>query len=64
MAEDKKDPVSTQEAAKLLNVKDATTVRQAIRRGSLKAHKVGRDWFIEIEDLKLYIKNKKENWRK
>jgi len=56
--------LSTQQAAEALGVKDTSTVRQAIHRGSLKGEKIGRDWFITPEEIERYKKNKEENWRK
>lgn len=35
-----------------------------IRRGSLKAEKVGRDWFIEPRSLYEYVKKKPKPGRK
>jgi len=42
---------TTDEAAAKLNLKSASTIRHAIRRGELVANKRGRDLFIEESEL-------------
>ncbi len=39
------------EAARLWNVSDPALLRQRIRRGTLTARKVGRDWLVHREEM-------------
>lgn len=48
--------VSTKQAAKLANV-TPSTIRYAILRGDLPAQKLGRDWLISEQDLRIWIDN-------
>lgn len=50
-------PIGTAEAARRLGV-TADRVRALIKAERLPAKKLGRDWFIEPEDLAL-VKNRK-----
>lgn len=50
------DLLTTQQAAKRLKLNSASTLRHAIRRGELKAEKVGRDWMIDPADLDAWAK--------
>lgn len=46
--------ISMVEAAKIANVTDPSTLRQAARRGTLRAVKMGRDWFTTEEWVMAY----------
>ena len=46
------------EVSKLTSIK-VGTLRQRINRGTLKATKRGRDWFIKDSDIKKLMVNKK-----
>jgi excisionase family DNA binding protein len=46
--------LTTEEAAELLGVSEAA-VRQAIKRGRLRATKPGRDWQIARRDAESYL---------
>jgi excisionase family DNA binding protein len=46
--------LSSHEAAKMLDV-HRSRVRQLCRSGKLKGNKVGRDWIINVDEIKKYI---------
>jgi excisionase family DNA binding protein len=45
--------LTTAEAGRLLGL-SPVSVRSAIRRGTLRAEKVGRDWLVDETDLRWY----------
>lgn len=51
--------LTTQELAEFMKVSDQTVTR-AIKAGTLKAFKVGKDWRIEKEAVLAWIKGKGE----
>lgn len=53
-----KDPVTTRQAAELLQV-SLSAVQKAISRGHLPAESLGRDKFIEREDVEKYRRVRK-----
>ena len=53
------DIVTIKQLAEFLQVSDLT-VKRAIKSGSLKAFKVGRDWRVEREKVIEWLKVKKE----
>jgi excisionase family DNA binding protein len=52
-------PMTLKEAAESLSTSPAN-LRQAIARGSLKATKLGRDWFVKSAEVERY---RRENRR-
>ena len=53
-----KDPVSTKEAADILNV-SLSAVQKAIKHERLKAEQMGRDKWIEREEVERYRRERK-----
>lgn len=53
-----KDPVTTQQAAVMLQV-TRTAVQKAISQGRLKAEQMGRDKWIEREEVERYRRERK-----
>jgi len=49
------DRVTLKEAASLLGL-DPATLRQQIHNGSLRATKMGRDWFVTSKEVEKYRK--------
>jgi excisionase family DNA binding protein len=45
--------ISLADAARRLNVAPAT-LRAQVHRGKLKAHKVGRDWLVTVQEVERY----------
>ena len=45
--------MTLKEAAALLNT-SPDNLRQSIARGSLKARKMGRDWFVDAKEVDRY----------
>ena len=45
--------LTTNQAAEVLGIRPAT-IRQQIQAGRIKAVKMGRDWFIESDELDRY----------
>ena len=53
-----KEPLTTQQAAAMLDV-SLSSVQKAIARGKLKAELVGRDNWIEREEVERYLRERK-----
>lgn len=53
-----KDPVTTQQAAAMLQV-SLSAVQKAIQKGRLKAEQMGRDNWIEREEVERYLRERK-----
>lgn len=52
------DPVTTQQAAAMLDV-SLSAVQKAIQKGRLKAEQMGRDNWIEREEVERYARERK-----
>lgn len=46
---------STKEAAEALNVSEKT-IREYCKSGQLKARRIGRPWYIPVEELQAFIR--------
>ena len=53
-----KEPLTTQQAAAMLDV-SLSSVQKAIARGKLKAELMGRDNWIEREEVERYLRERK-----
>jgi excisionase family DNA binding protein len=53
-----KDPVTTKQAAEMLQV-SLSAVQKAIAKGRLKAEQMGRDNWIEREEVERYVRDRK-----
>jgi excisionase family DNA binding protein len=53
-----KDPVSTKQAAEMLSV-SLSAVQKAIKNRRLKAEQMGRDNWIEREEVERYLRERK-----
>ena len=53
-----KDPVTTQQAAAMLQV-SLSAVQKAIQKGRLRAEQMGRDHWIEREEVERYLRERK-----
>lgn len=54
------DFLTLPEAARLAGLRDSSALRAAIRRGTLRAEKVGRDWLTRREWLDDYLAQRPE----
>jgi len=55
-----KELMSTVEAAKLIGI-SRPAVHYAIKRGNIKARKLGRDWMVEKESALDYKRKREES---
>lgn len=53
-----KDPVTTQQAALMLDV-SLSAVQKAVQKGRLKSERMGRDNWIEREEVERYRRERK-----
>lgn len=53
-----KDPVTTQQAAAMLDV-SLSAVQKAVQKGRLRAEQMGRDNWIEREEVERYRRERK-----
>ncbi len=51
------DVVTVKQLAKFLQINDIT-VKRALKAGSLKGFKIGRDWRVEKEEVIKWLKTK------
>ena len=52
------DLLTLLQAADLAGYKNTASLRHAIRRGTLTAEKLGRDWFVTRGDLDAYVRQR------